>query len=82
VTAAGFAKSRTLTEIELNMIDLNGIHYVLTQINKLKHLLLLFKRFDGGNCNNGGFTVPKSKREGGQDRRKAGIPRTNVIGLG
>jgi hypothetical protein len=33
------------------------------------------KRFDRGNCNNEGFTVPKSKREERQDRRN---PAPNV----
>jgi hypothetical protein len=36
-------------------------------------------RFSRRNCNCQGFIVPKSKREGRQDRRKPAVPRTNII---
>jgi hypothetical protein len=29
--------------------------------------------------NKGGLIVPKSKKEGGHDRRKPSVPRTNII---
>jgi hypothetical protein len=38
--------------------------------------------FDRGNCNHQGLIVPKSKREGRQDRRKPAVPRTNIIRSG
>jgi hypothetical protein len=39
-------------------------------------------RFDRGNCNCAGLTVPKMKREGRQGRGKPAVSRTNLICLG
>lgn len=54
-------------------------------INKITIVLLIvviFKSFVRGDFHNGGLSVPKSKREEGQDRGKPDVPRTNLTWLG
>jgi hypothetical protein len=41
---------------------------------RFQFIIIILKRFDRGNCNGQGLIVPKSKREGRQDRRKPAVP--------